>query len=95
MASPTHPLDGAVACNTISSNTNHMSCHERCSGLAQSSPSLPHVGPDLADPPLHCLDNFLGNPSMGPCPLPRIDQIVDSTLEFDLISFVDVYSSFH
>jgi ribonuclease HI len=30
-----------------------------------------------------------------PYPLPRIDQIVDSTYECDLMSFLDAYSSFH
>jgi hypothetical protein len=30
-----------------------------------------------------------------PYPLPRIDQIVDSTSGFDLLSFVDAYSGFH
>jgi hypothetical protein len=30
-----------------------------------------------------------------PYPLPRIDQIVDSTSECDLLSFLDAYSSFH
>jgi hypothetical protein len=30
-----------------------------------------------------------------PYPLPRIDQIVDSTSECDLLSFLDAYSGFH
>jgi hypothetical protein len=30
-----------------------------------------------------------------PCPLPRIDQIVDSTSGCDLLSFIDAYSGFH
>ena len=30
-----------------------------------------------------------------PYPLPRIDQIVDSTLGCDLLSFLDAYSGFH
>jgi hypothetical protein len=30
-----------------------------------------------------------------PYPLPRIDQIVDSTSECDLLSFIDAYSGFH
>jgi hypothetical protein len=30
-----------------------------------------------------------------PYPLPRIDQIVDSTSSCDLLSFVDAYSGFH
>jgi hypothetical protein len=30
-----------------------------------------------------------------PYPLPRIDQIVDSTSGCDLLSFIDAYSSFH
>jgi hypothetical protein len=30
-----------------------------------------------------------------PYPLPRIDQIVDSTSGCDLLSFLDAYSSFH
>jgi hypothetical protein len=28
-------------------------------------------------------------------PLPRIDQIVDSTYRYDLLSFLDAYSGFH
>jgi hypothetical protein len=31
----------------------------------------------------------------NPYPLPRIDQIVDSTSLCDLLSFIDVYSGFH
>jgi hypothetical protein len=31
----------------------------------------------------------------GPFPLPRIDQIVDSTLGCDLLCFLDAYSDFH
>jgi hypothetical protein len=30
-----------------------------------------------------------------PFPLPRIDQIVDSTSGFDLLCFLDAYSGFH
>jgi hypothetical protein len=30
-----------------------------------------------------------------PYPLPHIDQIVDSTSECDLLSFLDAYSGFH
>jgi hypothetical protein len=30
-----------------------------------------------------------------PYPLPRIDQIVDSTSGCDLLSFIDAYSGFH
>ena len=30
-----------------------------------------------------------------PFPLPRIDQIVDSTSGFDLLSFLDAYSGYH
>jgi hypothetical protein len=30
-----------------------------------------------------------------PYPLPRIDQIVDSTSRCDLLSFIDAYSGFH
>ena len=30
-----------------------------------------------------------------PYPLPRIDQIVDSTFGCDLLSFLDAYSGFH
>jgi hypothetical protein len=30
-----------------------------------------------------------------PCPLPRLDQIVDSTSGCDLLSFIDAYSGFH
>jgi hypothetical protein len=30
-----------------------------------------------------------------PYPLPRIDQIVDSTSGCDLLSFIDAYSDFH
>jgi hypothetical protein len=30
-----------------------------------------------------------------PYPLPRIDQIVDSTSGCDLLSFLDAYSGFH
>jgi hypothetical protein len=30
-----------------------------------------------------------------PYPLPRIDQIMDSTSGCDLLSFLDAYSSFH
>ena len=30
-----------------------------------------------------------------PFPLPRIDQIVDSTVECDLLCFMDAFSSYH
>jgi hypothetical protein len=30
-----------------------------------------------------------------PFPLPRINQIVDSTFDYDLLCFLDAYSSFH
>jgi hypothetical protein len=30
-----------------------------------------------------------------PFPLPRIDQVIDSTAECELLSFVDAYSGFH
>jgi hypothetical protein len=33
--------------------------------------------------------------SKDPYPLPRIDQIVDSTSGCDLLSFIDAYSGFH
>jgi hypothetical protein len=33
--------------------------------------------------------------SKDPFPLPRIDQIVDSTSDCDLLCFLDAYSSFH
>ena len=32
---------------------------------------------------------------MVPFPLPRIDQIVDSTAGCELLSFLDAYSSYH
>ena len=33
--------------------------------------------------------------SKGSLPLPRIDQIVDSTAGCDLLSFLDAYSGYH
>jgi hypothetical protein len=30
-----------------------------------------------------------------PSPLPRIDQVVDSTIGCELLSFLDAYSSYH
>ena len=30
-----------------------------------------------------------------PFPLPRIDQIIDSTSEYEILSFLDAYSGYH
>jgi hypothetical protein len=44
-----------------------------------------------------CIDNTSLNKACpkDPFPLPRIDQIVDSTSGCDLLCFLDAYSSFH
>jgi hypothetical protein len=75
-----------------------------CCKLASSKRSITQYGwpiqssfPKANGKLLMCIDYTNLNKACpkDPYPLPRIDQIVDSTSGCDLLSFLDAYSGFH